>query len=352
MNLVNGIFSDVFQQLLAGISLTILTCWIGMKIATPFKLMDFPGAAPHKTHKTAMPYAGGIALAISLVVLTTVNGAWQVPEIRATFAAAAVIFIFGIVDDARRLSPFWKLIGQILGAVILVALGVQIKIFEATTFFIGGPHGIFIWLDRCLTVFWLVGVTNAFNLVDSMDGLAVGLSAWAFTFFTLATLDSGQYDLTVQSSLMVGICIAIYFFNAPPAKLFIGDSGAQTLGFLLATTAILYNPVGKYQTSSWLVPVLLVGVPIFDTSLVTFSRLRRHLPFYSANRDHTYHRLVMMGMDSNRAVLTMHVSALLLNCIAFIAMSFDPLWANAIFAACLLLGAFLIFYFDRRCIRP
>jgi UDP-GlcNAc:undecaprenyl-phosphate GlcNAc-1-phosphate transferase len=352
MNLADGIFSTVFQQLLAGIVLTLLTCFLGMKIAARFKLMDFPGAAPHKTHKNAMPYAGGIALVLSLAVLSVVNGTWVTPEIRIMLGVAVIIFIFGIVDDARRLSPLMKLSGQLLAAVVLVALGLQIQIFETRTFFIGGSHLIFVWLDRFLTVFWIVGVTNAFNLVDSMDGLAVGLSAWAFTFFTLATLDSGQFHLTVQSAALVGICIGIYFFNAPPAHLFIGDSGAQTLGFLLATMAILYNPVGKYQTSSWLVPILLVGVPIFDTTLVTISRVRRRLPFYSANRDHTFHRLVAMGMNSNRAVLTMHFTALVLNCIAFIAMSLEPIWANGLFAGCLLIGAVLIFYLDRRFTRP
>jgi UDP-GlcNAc:undecaprenyl-phosphate GlcNAc-1-phosphate transferase len=347
MDITNGIFSTVFQQLLAGVVLTLLTCLVGMKIATRFKLMDFPGVAPHKMHKAPMPYAGGIALALSLSILSLLNLEWMTTEVRIMFSAAAVILFFGIIDDARRLSPLMKLAGQLLAAVILVALGLQIRIFETQTFFIGGSNLIYVWIDRILTVFWIVGVTNAFNLVDSMDGLAVGLGAWAFTFFTLATIDSGQFHLTVKSATMVGICIGIYFFNAPPARLFIGDSGAQTLGFLLATTAILYNPVDKYQTSSWLVPILLVGVPIFDTTLVTISRIRRGLPIYSANRDHTYHRLVALGMDSNRAVLSMHITALVLNCIAFIAMSMEPIWANGIFAVCLLIGGVLIYYLDR-----
>jgi UDP-GlcNAc:undecaprenyl-phosphate GlcNAc-1-phosphate transferase len=352
MDLDNGIFSSVFQQLLSGIVLTLITCLLGIKIATRFKLMDYPGAAPHKTHKAAMPYAGGIALAISLIILSLMNLEWMTSEIRIMFSGAAVIFIFGIVDDARRLSPLMKLVGQIIAAVILIALGLQIRIFETQTFFIGGSDQIYVWIDRFLTVFWIVGVTNAFNLVDSMDGLAVGLGAWAFTFFTLATIDSGQFHLTVKSAAMVGICVGIYYFNAPPARLFIGDSGAQTLGFLLATMAILYNPVGKYQTSSWLVPILLVGVPIFDTTLVTISRIRRRLPFYSANRDHTYHRLVALGMDSNRAVTSMHFTALVLNCIAFIAVSLEPVWANGIFAGCLIIGMIMIYYLDRRFSRP
>jgi UDP-GlcNAc:undecaprenyl-phosphate GlcNAc-1-phosphate transferase len=188
-----------------------------------------------------------------------------------------------------------------------------------------------------------VGITNAFNLTDSMAGLSVGLSGWALAFFTLATFDSGQLSLSLFSALLLGICLGISYFNRHPAKLFLGDSGAQTLGFFLAAIGMLYTPVGAYQTSSWFVPILLVGVPIFDTSLVFFSRLRRKQAFYQSGRDHTYHRLVKRGMDSGRAVMTMHFAALILECVAFVAVSLAPLQANAVFFACILAG--IIFYF-------
>ena len=202
-------------------------------------------------------------------------------------------------------------------------------------------------LNYLVTWLWVVGITNAFNLTDSMDGLSVGLSGWALAFFALATFDSGQLSLSLFSALLLGICLGISYFNRHPAKLFLGDSGAQMLGFFLAAIGMLYTPVGAYQTSSWFVPILLVGVPIFDTSLVFFSRLRRKQAFYQSGRDHTYHRLVQRGMDSGRAVMTMHFTALILECVAFVAVSLAPLLANGIFLVCVLGGVVLFFVLDR-----
>jgi len=192
----------------------------------------------------------------------------------------------------------------------------------------------------------VVGITNAFNLSDSMDGLSVVAVALKQAFFTLATFDSGQVNLSLFSVLLLGICLGISYFNRHPAKLFLGDSGAQMLGFFLAAIGMLYTPIGAHQTSSWFVPILLVGVPIFDTSLVFFSRLRRKQAFYKSGRDHTYHRLVERGMDSGRAVLTMHFAALILECVAFVAVSLEPLQANGSFLICISIAVLLFFVLD------
>lgn len=341
-------FSNLFQAVLVSLLLTLVTSLIGIWIARRFKLLDVPGVAPYKQHKLPMPYAGGIALALSLVILTLLTGLWRDPQIRSMLIVGLVIFGFGLLDDIRRLSAQAKLLGQLLAAVLLVMSGITIQVFELQSFFIGGSGQLFVWLDRFLTIFWVVGVTNAFNLVDSMDGLSVGLSGWAFVFFMLATIASGQHLLSVTSAIMVGICLAIFYFNSSPAKMFLGDSGAQTLGFFLSVMAILYNPLDSYQTSSYLVPILLVGVPIFDTSLVTISRMRRRTPFYKGNRDHTYHRLAAMGMEPSRAVFTMHLGALVLDCLAFIAVALPPLWANGVLVFAVLAGIVLVFFFEKR----
>jgi UDP-GlcNAc:undecaprenyl-phosphate GlcNAc-1-phosphate transferase len=257
-----------------------------------------------------------------------------------------VIFIFGLWDDAKGLPALTKLAGQVAAVLLMMALGIHIRIFESPRFFIGGQSLVFQLLDWGLTLFWMIGITNAFNLVDSMDGLAVGLSGWSFAFFMLATLDTRQEGLSIMSALMVGICLALYYYNGSPAKLFLGDSGAQTFGFLLAAIAILYTPTETAQTSSWFVPILLLGVPIFDTTLVFFSRIRRGKYFYQAGTDHTYHRLVALGMAPPRAVLTMHMAALLLQCVAFVAVTLQPLWANLIFAAALAVGLFAVLFLD------
>jgi UDP-GlcNAc:undecaprenyl-phosphate GlcNAc-1-phosphate transferase len=337
--------SDIFLGTLTGVLVTLVTAWLGIKVAVRLKLMDIPGALPRKQHQLPTPYAGGIALLLSLLVLLVGTGLWRSEELRGLFAAVLVIFVFGIWDDYKKLRPIVKLCGQLLAAIILIYSGIYIRIFESTQFFIGGHHA-FIWLDWGITLLWIVGVTNAFNLVDSMDGLAAGLSAWAFAFFMLATLDSQQRVLSVLSAMVLGICLGLLFYNITPARLFLGDAGAQGLGFLLATIAIMYTPQVPYQKSSWFVPILLVGVPIFDTALVSFSRLRRRKPFYLGGMDHTYHRLVTLGLEPGRAVMAMHMAALMLECAAFIALSLPPGQANGIFAGCILAGFACMVYLD------
>jgi UDP-GlcNAc:undecaprenyl-phosphate GlcNAc-1-phosphate transferase len=197
-----------------------------------------------------------------------------------------------------------------------------------------------------VSVLWVVSITNAFNFVDSKDGLAVGLGGVAFAFFMLVTFDSQQLLLSIQSALLLGMCAGLYFFNSSPAHLFLGDSGAQTLGFFSASLAILYNPMGAFQTSSWLVPVLILGVPIYDMILVVFSRLRRGRPVYQAALDHTYHRLVSFGFDPNRVVLGMHIAALFLGCLAYVSLAQSPWFANTVFALVIVIGAGLILWMD------
>jgi UDP-GlcNAc:undecaprenyl-phosphate/decaprenyl-phosphate GlcNAc-1-phosphate transferase len=337
--------SDIFLGTLTGVLVTLVTAWLGIKVAVRLKLMDIPGALPRKQHQLPTPYAGGIALLLSLLVLLLGTGMWKSGELRGLFVAVLVIFIFGIWDDFQKLRPIVKLCGQLLAAIILIYSGIYIRIFESTQFFIGGHHE-FIWLDWGITLLWIVGVTNAFNLVDSMDGLATGLSAWAFAFFMLATLDSQQRVLSVLSAMVLGICLGLLFYNITPARLFLGDAGAQGLGLLLATIAIMYTPQIPYQKSSWFVPILLVGVPIFDTALVSFSRMRRRKPFYLGGVDHTYHRLVALGLEPGRAVMAMHMAALMLECAAFVALSLPPGQANGIFAGCILAGFACMFYLD------
>jgi UDP-GlcNAc:undecaprenyl-phosphate GlcNAc-1-phosphate transferase len=194
----------------------------------------------------------------------------------------------------------------------------------------------------------VVGITNAFNFIDSMDGLAVGVSGIAIAFLILVTLGSTQTSLLRLMTLMIGTCVGLFFYNITPARLFLGDSGAQTLGFLLAAIGILFTPVHFPQASSWFLPILILGVAIFDTCLVVFSRLRRGLPIYQAGHDHTYHRLVALGLDSTRAVAVMHMVAIALGCIAFIALNLQPVYANVLFVLVFVAGLIAFFYLDSR----
>lgn len=284
-----------------------------------------------------MPKAGGLAIGFTIATINLISGNIQSGTIRAILLSAAIIFLFGLWDDARRLSPRWKLVGQLLATIILISQGVYIRMLGNMTV-----------LNIVLTLIWTIGITNAFNLVDSMDGLVVGLAAIAAAFFMLVTVDAGQTSLSLLSAIILGSSIGMMYFNALPARTFLGDSGAQFLGFVLAALAIAYTPPGLPQPSSWFVPILLLSVPIFDISLVTLSRLMQRKAVYQAGLDHTYHRLINLGWPSSRAVLSMHLCAVISGCLAFVALPMPPFWANTIFVAALLTGLVLFFWLEKK----
>lgn len=325
------LFLIIFLAAAAALLLSPLTAWFCRRVG----LMDIPHRELHKQHRRPVPLAGGIVLFLSFILLALVEGIAFQQKSLAYLLPLVIIFFFGLLDDFIGLNPLVKLIGQILAASLMIYNGVAVTLLENqfANFLIG--------------LFWLVGITNALNFTDSMDGLAVGLSSLSAACLMLVTLQSGQYHLTVMSTILLGSTIGTYFFNAPPARYFLGDSGSQFLGFFLAAIALDYAPKGYTPLTSWFIPILLFGVPIFDTILVVFSRLRRGLPVYRANLDHTYHRLVRLGVSPNRAILTMHLAAMLLDSAAFILLNLSPLWANSLVGVLALLSLGLIAYLDK-----
>lgn len=336
------------RALLFALVIVIIAGWLSIRLAWRAGLVDHPGSAPHKNHKHPTPLAGGMALFISLLICETALGSLSNTVVRASFLAGFLVFLFGLLDDYWSLPPLVKLFGQSMAAVLLIRDGVYVQIFESPGFFFHGQGPLFIFLDWALTVFWVVGITNAFNFVDSMDGLAVGLGAMSAAFFVLLTLESDQATLVQHAVLILGMCVGLYLYNSPPAMLFLGDSGAQFLGFILAVLAIAYRSRSAFQASSWFVPVLLFSIPIFDTVLIVISRLRRGQPIYTASQDHTYHRLCRLLGSPNRAVLVMQIGALLLSCLAILGLNQPPEIANLIYLMILALGAAALVFLERR----
>jgi UDP-GlcNAc:undecaprenyl-phosphate GlcNAc-1-phosphate transferase len=312
---------------------------LGYYLTRKWGIIDIPNRAPHKKHPNPIPMAGGVVLFTTAVAVLILEGALGKSDISPIIGASAVILLFGLLDDIRDLSPLFKMLGQVLATVVLIYLGVQVRLFNLN------------WLNIGLTIIWVVGVTNAYNFVDSMDGLAIGLAGVAFAFFMFVTIQSMQLDLSLFSTILLGACLGAYYYNASPAFFYLGDSGSQFLGFILASLAIAYNPLGLSRLASWYVPILLVGVPLFDMALVVLSRLRRRRPIYKASIDHSYHRLVSLGLNATRAVLTMQIVAVLLGCIAFIALDLTPLISNIIFASVLVGGIVLLFILDSKRVR-
>jgi len=334
---------SIFEAVLVGIFLALLTSQAGVMLARRLDLMDVPGKLPHKQHDQPVPLAGGLtvlpALLIGYLIFRSDFGnLWKL------LPPVFIIFITGLFDDRRPLRYALKLLGQTLAAGLMIASGFGVNFLKSDI--LPAAPVILKSLNVFITILWLVGATNAFNFVDSMDGLATGLAAFIATFLAAAAMFSGQTDLARLMGLLVGICLILYYLNLTPARLFLGDSGALTLGFLLASGAMIFGPKGFSQASSWFVPVMILGVPLFDMALVIFSRLRRKRPVYQADRGHTYHRLVAAGFESGRAIALLHIVSVMLGCLSLFAIQFQPILANLIFVAVSLTGLGAILYLD------
>jgi UDP-GlcNAc:undecaprenyl-phosphate GlcNAc-1-phosphate transferase len=213
------------------------------------------------------------------------------------------------------MRPTFKLAGQIIGAIILIVTGVQVQFL---------PSDPLNWL---VTVVWVVGLTNAINFLDNMDGLSGGIAAIASAFFLLMAVQNGQYLVGGLSAALLGASVGFLVYNFNPASIFMGDTGSLFLGFMLASLGIKLRFPGNSDTITWMVPVIILGVPIFDMTLVVISRLRRGLHPVTAGKDHTSHRLVRMGFTQREAVMLLYLMGGMLGMVAVFVTQSD--WVEA-----------------------
>jgi UDP-GlcNAc:undecaprenyl-phosphate GlcNAc-1-phosphate transferase len=240
-----------------------------------------------------MPLLGGVAIVVaSVVALLLFQERFELQQLISIFFGAALVSLLGIVDDRWGLRPLLKLVGQIFAAVILIVSGLQVRSFP------------FEWLNILVTLVWIVGITNAFNLLDNMDGLSGGVAAVAAAFFTLMAALSDQSYVDALSAALLGAAIGFLVYNFNPASIFMGDTGSLFLGFMLSAIGIKLRFPTNVTFVTWMVPVLVLGMPIFDTTLVFISRLRRGKnPLTTPGKDHVSHRLVAMGFTTREAVM-------------------------------------------------
>jgi len=270
-------------------------------------MVDLPG--PRKVHLRPIPLLGGLAMyaAVVLAVLFTFTGAARA-QIVGILSGATLVAAVGILDDRGWLHHQIKLFaGMPLAAGILLISGIHAQVFAT---FVAGRVGYL--LDALLTVFFVVGITASFSILDHMDGLCAGIAATASIFFALLAYLNGQTLVTTLAAAVLGAATGFLRWNFKPAKIFMGDGGAMFLGFLMATLALKLRLEQANRVASWLVPLLILGVTIFDTTLVTISRSRRGLlPFATPGKDHAAHRLSNLGLGHRGAVLCMYSLGLL-----------------------------------------
>ncbi len=275
------------------------------RLAQRVNFVDNPQA--RKVHAVPTPLLGGVAIYLGVMIAVAVafSGLRDYGELLAVVGGATVMTLFGLWDDRRTLSPVVKMAGQLLAAALVIYAGIQVHLFRIPL------------LDIALTVFWILGICNALNFQDNMDGLAAGLATVASAFFFLLAAVEGLGLVATLAAATVGASIGFLYYNFNPASLFMGDAGSQLLGFVLAVLGIKLTFSGQPIAATWMIPIAILGVPIFDTTLVTISRLRRGKHVYQGGKDHTSHRLVsILGMTHARAVMTLYLAAATLGLIA------------------------------------
>lgn len=278
---------------------------LARKLGLRINAIDVPEPG-RRVHTIPTPRLGGVAIFLSTLIVTLLMGElYNISQLTGILVGATLMSFLGFWDDRFSLSALLKLVGQLAAAGLLIATGVIISVL---------PHPI---LNTLVTLVWIVGITNAFNLLDNMDGLSGGIAAIAAAHFALMCAFTGQYLVGALAVAVMAACIGFLIYNWNPATIFMGDSGSLFLGFVLASIGIKLRFPDNTPIVTWMIPVLVLTVPIFDTTLVTISRLKRGLnPLTTPGTDHASHRLTYAGLTRREAVLVLYTLAFMSGLIA------------------------------------
>jgi len=283
----------------------VLTPAVG-RVARVLGVVDEPGEA-RRMHLRAVPRLGGLAIFLGIFIsglaFLDLSGAY-----RGILLGAAVATAVGMADDFRGLSWWAKLGGQGAAAAIAIHFGVYIDRFSLPLL---GVHELPFWFSVLVTVVWIVGMMNVINLLDGMDGLAAGISAIAGVTFAILALELGRPEAAVLSAIVAGACLGFLRHNFYPARIFMGDSGSHLLGFVLAAVAI-QGALKTAATVALIFPLIVLAVPILDTSFVIAKRLKYGRPLTEPTPWHLYHRFRNIGFTQRRAALYFYVWGLVL----------------------------------------
>lgn len=316
-------------------------------LALWFGMVDLPG--PRKLHLKPIPLLGGLAIYTGaiLAVLLFLDGKAR-SQIVGIVAGATLLTLVGILDDRKLLHHQVKLmIAMPIAALVLVASGIHTSIFLSFGESLG-PSVLWLFADYLLTIFWVVGITAAFSILDHMDGLCIGVAAVASAFFLLFAFLNGQILAGILAAALLGTSLGFLGWNFNPARIFMGDGGAMFLGFIMATLGLNLRFPQLSNATSWIIPVLVLAVPIFDTSLISISRARRGLiPFTSPGKDHTAHRLANLGLGQRGAVLVLYALGVFFGLLALLVSRLSVWQCYTLAGMVLLLALIAIAFLER-----
>lgn len=275
----------------------VVTPWV-IRLAHRLGAMDEPDQ--RKMHAFPMPRLGGLAVYLAFISTLLITQPLTTP-LWGLVCGATLIVLLGMWDDVRGISPWLKFTGQIVAALTLIPFGIH---FEFLTNPFGGIVFLGLW-GIPLTVFWLVAVTNAVNLIDGLDGLASGTALIASLTLAVVAFTLGNVPVVAVTLILAGAILGFLRYNFHPARVFLGDTGSMFLGFTLATLAVMGLTKGATALSV-IIPVVILGIPLTDTAFAVLRRFRNKKPIFYPDKGHLHHRLLGAGLTHRGAVLTMY----------------------------------------------
>lgn len=329
---------NIIIPFIISVAISLFMTPVAKKLAVKVGAVDIP-KDERRVHKKPMPLMGGVAIYASIIVTSLiflpVDG-----TLISIIIGGTIIFISGIIDDIKGLSPKAKLIFQI-GAAIVLIFG-DVKIDALTNPFTKSSNLIPLnGFAIPITIFWVVGITNTLNLIDGLDGLAAGVAMIASLSFLFVANKFNYIPVMVMSSIVAGSCLGFLPYNFNPAKIFMGDTGALFLGFILAALSI-EGVMKSVATIAVVVPIVILGVPIFDTTFAIFRRLLNGRSIAEADKGHLHHRLLKMGFSQKKTVIILYsISAIFGLCAILIAKANSKravIWSIVVFVITILLA--------------
>lgn len=290
---------DLMLGFLLAMSITMVLIPPLMHAAARLQVLDAPGV--RKVHSVPVPRVGGIAMAAGTLIAVALSRDFVQP-MPAYLAGVLVLLAFGVWDDRTTLGPFTKLLGQAIAVLLVMSWG-EVSIGTIT---LAERHVLPQWLAAPLTFVFLLGVTNAVNLADGLDGLAGGTTLLALSAMALLAFTSATPFVGAVAVIIVGAILGFLRYNTHPARVFMGDSGSQILGFSAGVLAVVLTQSEATALSSAL-PLALLGIPIIDTVMVMAQRLAQRRSPFQADRNHIHHRLLTLGFDHHEAVVVIYL---------------------------------------------
>jgi UDP-GlcNAc:undecaprenyl-phosphate/decaprenyl-phosphate GlcNAc-1-phosphate transferase len=322
--------SLLFFTFLLGLLIALYGVPIARQAALKYGIVDAPdGQLKHQTEP--VPYFGGLAIYLAFLISLAFTFEFR-HDVLGIILGGTIVVMLGLIDDFGVLTPWTKLIGQLLAVFVLIKSGIRIEIAAFPD-----------WVDLLLTVFWMVGLINAFNLLDIMDGLSAGVGAVSATALLVAALLQGDQTIAFMLAALIGSLLGFLKYNWQPARIYMGDTGAMFIGLLLGAMAM----IGKYPSDhplSLLTPVFILGIPIFDTLFVMWIRYQRGLPIFWGSPDHIAIRLRHWGMPVPQIVLVSYLWTALVGGVGLLLMVVgqDMAWALCLGTVGLLLASTFI----------